>query len=70
MAIILAGHCPGIELLGVSTTCGNQTVEKTTLNALKILSVSGLEHVDVVMGQSRPLVCPTKMYDVNTLFNK
>jgi inosine-uridine nucleoside N-ribohydrolase len=24
MAIILAAHTPGVKLLGVSTTCGNQ----------------------------------------------
>jgi inosine-uridine nucleoside N-ribohydrolase len=62
MAIILAGHHPDIHLLGISTTSGNQTVEKTTANALKMLTVSGLEHIDVVMGQSRPLVRPQKMY--------
>lgn len=61
MAIILAGHNPDIQLIGISTICGNQTVEKTTTNALKILAISGLEHIDVVMGQSKPLVRPQKL---------
>ncbi len=37
MAIILLGHHPKIDLIGISTVAGNQTVEKTTENALKIL---------------------------------
>jgi inosine-uridine nucleoside N-ribohydrolase len=56
MAIILAGHNNLIHLLGISTVCGNQTVEKTTLNALKTLNISGLNHIDVVKGQHAPLV--------------
>jgi inosine-uridine nucleoside N-ribohydrolase len=54
-AIILAGHNSKLRLIGISTVCGNQTVEKTTINALRILSVSGLEDVDVVKGSSGPL---------------
>jgi inosine-uridine nucleoside N-ribohydrolase len=57
-AIILGGHNPNIRLLGISTTAGlceffstpqlilgNQTIEKTTINALNVTSVSGLEHI-------------------------
>ncbi len=42
MAIILAGHNELIQLLGISTVAGNQTVEKTTLNALRILAVADM----------------------------
>jgi inosine-uridine nucleoside N-ribohydrolase len=45
MAILLAGHSPSIELLGVSTVAGNQTVEKVTQNALDVLSAIGLDHI-------------------------
>lgn len=44
-AIILAGHSPKLNLLGISTVHGNQTVENTTLNTLKIVSISGLQHI-------------------------
>jgi inosine-uridine nucleoside N-ribohydrolase len=44
-AILLAGHNKSIKLLGISTVCGNQTVEKTTLNAIKMLTVTGLEDI-------------------------
>eukprot|EP00887_Chlorella_sp_A99_P001134 scaffold14.g1134.t1 len=56
MAIILAGHHPGLDLLGISTMSCNQTVEKTTENALRVLYAAGLSHVDVVMGQHKPLL--------------
>ena len=35
IAILLALASPEVELLGVTTTFGNQTLEKTTVNALR-----------------------------------
>jgi inosine-uridine nucleoside N-ribohydrolase len=58
MAIILAGHNPHIHLLGISTVAGNQTVEKTTINALRILAAADIPNIDVVMGQAKPLMRP------------
>ncbi|HEU5382662.1 MAG TPA: nucleoside hydrolase, partial [Ktedonobacteraceae bacterium] len=40
IAILLAGRHPQIELLALTTVAGNQSVEKTTLNALKICSLA------------------------------
>lgn len=57
-AIMLAGHNPSLHLLGISTAAGNQTLEKTTTNALKVLDISGLDHIDVVPGQAVPLIRP------------
>ena len=62
MAIILAGHSDRLKLLGISTVCGNQSVEKTTLNALKVLSITGLDHVDVAKGQHAPIMRAAKRY--------
>lgn len=47
MAIILAAHGmnPNVIVAGVSTTCGNQTLEKTTDNALRILHLIGRDDV-------------------------
>ena len=56
LALILAGHSPALELLGVSTVAGNQTVEKVTDNALRVLAAAGLPHVDVVAGAAKPLL--------------
>jgi uridine nucleosidase len=50
IAIILASYDPHIELLGISTVCGNQTVEKITLNVLKTLELAGIEGIEVVKG--------------------
>lgn len=37
LAIIMAAYSDGIQLLGVSTSSGNSTVQNTTRNALDIL---------------------------------
>ncbi len=36
IALLLALASPEVELLGVTTTYGNQTLEKTTANALRV----------------------------------
>ncbi|KAK3282933.1 hypothetical protein CYMTET_9340, partial [Cymbomonas tetramitiformis] len=61
MAMILAGYNPAVRLLGISTVAGNQTVEKTTDNALRVCQVAGLQDMRVVAGQARPLVRPGKV---------
>ena len=61
MAIILASYHPSIELLGISTTCGNQTIEKTTNNACKTLQIINKHQIDVVAGSNAPLMRPYKI---------
>ena len=39
---VFAGFDDRLNLLGVSTVAGNQTVEKVTLNALGTLTAAGL----------------------------
>ncbi|KAF0984787.1 hypothetical protein FDP41_000686 [Naegleria fowleri] len=60
-AILMCIH-PDIKLLGISTVGGNQTVEKTTLNALKAITAIGPDFADVpvVKGQAKPMVRPAK----------
>ena len=41
IALLLALASPEIELVGVTTTHGNQTLEKTTDNALRVLALAG-----------------------------
>ncbi|MBN2552342.1 MAG: nucleoside hydrolase [Spirochaetales bacterium] len=55
MAIMLACASPEIELLGVTTVAGNQTGEKTYLNALKILTLIGRTDIPVARGADKPL---------------
>jgi pyrimidine-specific ribonucleoside hydrolase len=55
IALLLALASPEVELLGVTTTYGNQTLEKTTTNALRVLELVGREDVPVAAGADRPL---------------
>ena len=55
IALILAVGSRQIELLGVTTTAGNQTIEKTTANAGKILSFLGVQP-PLASGAVKPLV--------------
>jgi len=55
IALLLALASPELELLGVTTTYGNQTLEKTTTNALRVLELVGRADVPVASGADRPL---------------
>src|SRR3989304_6217207 len=55
IALLLALASPEVELLGVTTTYGNQTLEKTTANALRVLELVGRTDVPVPAGAERPL---------------
>jgi inosine-uridine nucleoside N-ribohydrolase len=56
IAILLALASPEVELRGITTVAGNQTLEKTTRNALKILELAGRTDIPVAAGADRPLV--------------
>ena len=56
IALLLALASPEIELLGVTTVHGNQTLEKTTTNALRVLELAGRADIPVAAGADRPLV--------------
>ena len=55
IALLLALASPEIDLLGVTTTYGNQTLEKTTANALRVLELVERSDVPVASGAERPL---------------
>ncbi len=56
MAILLALGSPELRLLGVSTVAGNQTLAKTTANAIRVLDHVGRSEVPVIAGADRALV--------------
>jgi inosine-uridine nucleoside N-ribohydrolase len=56
IALLLALASPELELRAVTTVHGNQTLEKTTANALRVLDLAGADHVPVAAGADRPLV--------------
>lgn len=55
VAILLAAGNPGLNLLGITTVAGNQTLELVTRNALAVCAQAGIR-VPVAAGAARPLV--------------
>lgn len=55
IAWVLAHSSPKLEILACTSVCGNQTIEKTTYNALRIMSLINL-NVPMAMGRVKPLV--------------
>jgi inosine-uridine nucleoside N-ribohydrolase len=58
VALMLACGHPDLDLLAVTTVAGNVTIEKTTRNALRVLSLVGCDDVPVGRGASEPLERP------------
>jgi inosine-uridine nucleoside N-ribohydrolase len=56
IALLLALASPELELLGVTTVAGNQTLEKTTANAIRVLEFAGRADIPVAAGADGPLV--------------
>ncbi len=63
IAILLAWGNPEIELVGVTTVMGNQTIEKVTRNALSVARVAGITGVPFARGSHRPLVREVEVAD-------
>jgi inosine-uridine nucleoside N-ribohydrolase len=55
LALLLVLASPELELAGVTTVAGNQTIEKTTANALKLLELAGRSDIPVAAGAAGPL---------------
>ncbi len=56
IALLLALGSPELELLGVTTVSGNQTLDKTTANAIRVLEHVDRGDVPVAAGADAPLV--------------
>jgi inosine-uridine nucleoside N-ribohydrolase len=56
IAILLAAHAPQLKLEAITTVAGNQTLQKTSINALKVCSLAGIRDVPIAAGMDRPLV--------------
>ncbi|MDO5110688.1 MAG: nucleoside hydrolase [Clostridia bacterium] len=55
IAWVLANASPMLDIRGVTSVCGNQTIEKTTYNALRIMALVGL-NAPMAMGRTKPLI--------------
>ncbi len=55
IAWMLAKASPMLEIRAVTSVCGNQTIEKTTYNALRICTLLGID-CPIAMGKPSPLL--------------
>lgn len=55
IAWMLANASPLLDIRAVTSVCGNQTIEKTTYNALRIMTLIGLR-APMARGRTGPLV--------------
>jgi inosine-uridine nucleoside N-ribohydrolase len=60
VALMFACGAPELDLLAVTTVAGNVPLEKTTRNALRVLSLIGRSDVPVAAGASSPLHRPLR----------
>src|SRR3954464_14085632 len=58
MALLLALGSPELELAAVTTVAGNQTLQKVTANAIRVLDVVSEHAIPVAAGAHRALVYP------------
>ena len=56
IALLVALGSPELDLLGVTTVAGNQPLELTTANALRLLDYLGRTDIPVAAGAPQPLV--------------
>ncbi|KRM52032.1 pyrimidine-specific ribonucleoside hydrolase RihA [Ligilactobacillus araffinosus] len=63
LALMMAVASTQIKLLGVTTSAGNQTPDKTLNNALRMLTLLGTTDVPVAGGNHRPLMRNLKIAD-------
>ena len=56
LALILALNSPELDVLGVTTVAGNESTEKATADALRLLEVAGRTEITVYKGANMPLL--------------
>src|SRR5688572_21272929 len=56
IAILLAARSPALDLRAITVVAGNQTLDKTLNNALRVCSFAGIDNVSIAAGMSRPLI--------------
>src|SRR6476469_672900 len=56
IALLLAVASPELELVGVTTVSGNQTLDKTTANALRVREFAGRSDIPVYAGADKPFL--------------
>jgi inosine-uridine nucleoside N-ribohydrolase len=55
-ALVFALHSPELKILGVTTVAGNDTMQRATSDALRVLELANRTDIPVYRGANRPLV--------------
>jgi pyrimidine-specific ribonucleoside hydrolase len=58
IALLMAHRLPEIELVAVTTVCGNAPLARTTINARRIMELLGASDVPIAAGCASPLARP------------
>src|SRR3990172_10830532 len=56
MALLLALQSPEVEILGITTLAGNESLERGTSDVLRLLEIVGRADIPVYRGADMPLV--------------
>ena len=56
VALVLALQSEKLDIRGITTVAGKQTIEKTTRNTLDVVEYFGRSDIPVAMGMSKPLI--------------
>ena len=64
MALMLALQSPEVEILGITTVAGNESVETATVDVLRMLEIAGQAEIPVYVGADMPLVHEKSEYAV------
>jgi len=56
LALVLALNSPELEILGITTVAGNESLEKATVDALRLLEIAGRPEIPVHKGANLPLL--------------
>src|SRR3712207_7197818 len=62
VALMMACGSPDLDLLAVTTVAGNVPLEKTTRNALRVLSLVGHTHVPVARSEEHTSELQSRQY--------
>ena len=63
MALILAVKSPELQILGITTVAGNDTMQRATSDALRTLEICNRTDIPVYRGANRPLVHEKSQWD-------
>lgn len=69
MALMLALRSPELEVLGVTTVAGNESVERATSDVLRMLEIAERDDIPVYVGADMPLVHEKSDFAVQTFGN-